>query len=275
MRYSSIRFLVLGAIGLGLALPVTSTATAATEPDSAPLKLAQNDEASGSRSLFTLYQKMQRLQKQVRELNGEIDTLKHRIKQNQKVQSDTYEDLDNRLSKLEKDGKRDGSSADGNEDNRAQENKSRKSAGQKNDDYGSKDFQSSEGGADESEVKSAYMDGFNKLKNSHYDAAISSFKKFVSDYPDSDLADNAWYWLGEAYYVQGKPDASEKAFQTVVNRFSSSEKLPGSLYKIGLIEAAGGHTDNAKATLQRVIDQYPDSKVADLAKKKLQSMGKS
>ncbi|KEZ77231.1 tol-pal system protein YbgF [Salinisphaera hydrothermalis] len=217
-----------------------------------PLLLAQNDNGS---NLFSLYQQIQQLQQQVRDLNGKVDTLQYKLKQNEKGQRDLYQNLDKRLSKLENGGAGNGAAGGGNG-----------AAATGNDD-------GSNASDVDSATQAAYLDGFNKLKNGQYDAAIAAFKQFVSQHPDTSLTDNAWYWLGEAYYVQQNLDASEQAFETVVNKFGNSSKVPASLYKIGLIEAAQNHTDNAKSTLQRVIDQYPNSDSAGLAKQKLQSLG--
>lgn len=245
--------------------------------------------ANGDQNLFALYQQVQQLQEQVRTLNGEIDTLKHRVEQNQKHQMSRNEGFDSRLSKLEGGSQPGGAGSTGTSGATSLDLDGESSAGSSattgttsganteggnSSDYGSEVLgpDSSSGSNAQSSINASYENAFNQLQNQKYDKAISSFKKFVAQYPDTDLTDNAWYWLGEAYYVQGNLGASEQAFQTVVNKFKQSRKVPGALYKIALIEAAGGHTDNAKATLQGLIGQYPSSGVAEEAKKKLKSM---
>lgn len=252
MRNALITTTLAATVALGAAGLTASPARADTGSSSAqqPLRLAQNDSGP---NLFSLYQQIQQLQQQVRELNGKVDTLQYKLKQNEKGQRDLYQNLDKRLSKLENGGSASGTAGNG-------------SGATGNDD-------GSNASDVDSATQSAYLDGFNKLKNGKYDAAIAAFKQFVAQHPDTSLTDNAWYWLGEAYYVQQNLDASEKAFETVVNKFGKSSKVPSSLYKIGLIEAAQNHTDNAKSTLQRVVDQYPNSDSAGLAKQKLQSLG--
>lgn len=240
--------LALGATGL-TAMP----AMADSGNTSQPLRLAQNNNGS---NLFGLYKKIQQLQQQVRELKGQVDTLQYKLKQNEQGQRDLYKNLDKRLSNLENGG----SGATGTAAGSGQ-------SGGNDDGSGASDVDSA--------THSAYMDGFNKLKNGQYDAAIGAFKQFVSQHPDTSLTDNAWYWLGEAYYVQQQFDNAENAFDTVVNKFNNSSKVPAALYKIGLILVAHNQIDNAKSTLQRVVDQYPDSNAADRAKQKLQSLDSS
>lgn len=253
MRKALITTTLTASVAFGATGLTATSALASPGHARQPLRLAKSND--NGPNLFSLYQQIQKLQQQVRELNGEVDTLKYKLKQNKQGQRDLYQDLDKRLNKLENGG-------DDTDDD-----------GQDNGDVPADDDNGSNAQDVDSATQSAYMDAFNKLKDGKYDASIDAFKQFVSKHPDSKLTDNAWYWLGEAHYVQQQLDASEKAFEHVVNQFEDSPKVPPSLYKIGLIEVAQSHTDNAKSTLHRVINQYPESNSADLAKKKLQSLG--
>lgn len=208
------------------------------------MQLAQNNTGP---NLFALYQQIQQLQQQVRNLNGQVDTLQYQLDQQKQGQRDLYQDIDKRLAKLES-----GAAA---------------STGSSSD--GAPTGAGGQTGPVDPAVQSAYMAGFNKLKDGDYPAAIDAFKAFVAEHPETALTPNAWYWMGEAYYVQQKPDAARQSFETVVNRFSASPKVADSLYKIGLIQASSGNDDNAQATFERVISQYPDSDAANQAKSQL------
>ena len=207
------------------------------------MQLAQNNSGP---NLFALYQQIQRLQQQVRDLNGQVDTLQYQLDQQKQGQRDLYQDIDQRLAKLESGAASAGGAGD----------------------TGSNGTPSGNANVDPA-VQSAYMAGFNKLKDGDYPAAIDAVKQFVLDNPETALTPNAWYWMGEAYYVQQQPDAARKSFETVVNRFSASPKVADSLYKIGLIQASSGEDDNAQATFKRVVSQYPDSEAANQAKSRL------
>ncbi len=89
---------------------------------------------------------------------------------------------------------------------------------------------SAAGAADD---KVAYQAAFGMLKDGQYDRAIAAFQKFLVAYPASSLAENAQYWLGEAYYVnKAFPDA-QSAFQRVIDKYPQSRKRPDALLKIG------------------------------------------
>ena len=207
------------------------------------MQLAQNNTGP---NLFALYQQIQQLQQEVRDLNGQIDTLQYKLNQQKQGQRDLYQNIDKRLAKLESGAAGDTASSEG---------AAAQAGGQT--------------GPVDPAVQSAYMAGFNKLKDGDYPAAIDAFKAFVAEHPETALTPNAWYWMGEAYYVQQKPDAARQSFETVVKRFSASPKVADSLYKIGLIQASSGNDDNAQATFERVISQYPDSDAANQAKSQL------
>ena len=81
----------------------------------------------------------------------------------------------------------------------------------------------------------SYQAAFALLKNSQYDQAIQAFQSFLSTYPTSPLADNAQYWLGEAYYVNRSFPEALAAFQKVVDKYPQSRKVPDALLKVGLL----------------------------------------
>jgi tol-pal system protein YbgF len=70
------------------------------------------------------------------------------------------------------------------------------------------------------------------LREGRYTEAAQAFKKFLADHPGSTYADNANYWLGEAYYVTRNFDKAQRAFQGLVDTFPQSAKVPGSRLKL-------------------------------------------
>src|SRR5699024_8953814 len=116
------------------------------------------------------------------------------------------------------------------------------------------------------------LSAFNLLKSGQYDKAVSAFDEFVKDHPASSYADNAWYWKGEAQYVNRDYDDALGDFQTVVSKFPNSAKIPGALLQIGYIRYEQGKYDQAKQTLTSLRKKYPDTTAASLAQKRLERM---
>ena len=78
-----------------------------------------------------------------------------------------------------------------------------------------------------------YQLAFDFLKNGRYMESAEAFDQFLTVFPSSPLADNAQYWLAETYYVQRQFTTALPVFQTVVDRYPDSTKLPDALLKIG------------------------------------------
>ena len=87
--------------------------------------------------------------------------------------------------------------------------------------------------------------------------------------PDSPLASNAQYWLGEAYYVTREYQSAIAAFEKVATGWPDSRKAPDALVKIGFTQAALGRNADARATLEDVTRRYPGTEAAQLATERL------
>ena len=120
--------------------------------------------------------------------------------------------------------------------------------------------------------KAAYDRGFQSLKDLKYAAAAEQFAAFVRQYPNSDYADNAQYWLGESYYVTRNYDIALEAFQALLSNYPDSPKVPDGLLKIGYTHYEMKQWDQARAALEQVQQQHPDTTLARLAGSRLRSM---
>jgi len=105
-----------------------------------------------------------------------------------------------------------------------------------------------------------YEKAFSKIKDSDYVAAQEGFKQFIASYPESNLAPNAYYWLGETYYVAADYKSAAKSFARCFQKYPDSSKAPDSLFKLALSLAAMGNTKDACLSLDQLKKQ---SKIAD------------
>jgi tol-pal system protein YbgF len=114
-----------------------------------------------------------------------------------------------------------------------------------------------------------YEKAFEAYTKQHFDEAMALFKKFVQDYPQHDLADNAQYWIGETYYdMEDYPNAI-LAFKEVVKRYPERSKASDALLKIGCSYVALDDRENARIYLEKVIKNYPFSEAEAKAQAKL------
>jgi tol-pal system protein YbgF len=256
---SRVSFNLGGLCVLVLALAMAGCAGTPPEEDPVQIKLKDLDTRLGridrvvaNQSLLDLANQNEAMRADLRAMHNDIDQLTNRLETSRKEQHDLYADLDRRLKALE--GRGGGGSAAGAEAGAAGAGAAGSSAGSDTDD------------------KAAYQAAFDLLKNSQFDAAIAAFQKFLLSFPDSTLADNAQYWLGEADYVNKAFPAAQAAFQKVVDKFPQSRKVPDALLKIGYCQYELKDFDAARRTLSKVTTQFPDSPSGHLAQQRLDSM---
>lgn len=130
-----------------------------------------------------------------------------------------------------------------------------------------------EASAGESEsLRKDYEAAWRALENKDYRVAISRFKDFLTKYPQSRLANNAQYWIGESYYALREFDQAIIEFDTVRSKYPQGDKVAAALLKQGFAFAELGEKVNARLILQEVVEKYAQSPEAVQAKQKLKSL---
>jgi len=132
-------------------------------------------------------------------------------------------------------------------------------------------------GSPEESYQAAYLDFSKGL----YPLAISEFRDFLRRFPDSALADSAQYWIGEAYFSMARATASQpdkarenleqavQEFRKVMVAYPRGSKVPTALYKEALALVELKQTALAQARLQYLVEHFPQSEEAPLAKERL------
>ena len=118
----------------------------------------------------------------------------------------------------------------------------------------------------------SYDSAFNDLRDGQYEQAITGFEDFLRRYPGSVLTPDAYYWLGESYYVTRRFEQARQIFLTLGADHPRSPKLPDAMLKLGYIYSETGDTAQAREMLQKLIEVYPDSVAASLGEAHLRSL---
>lgn len=126
--------------------------------------------------------------------------------------------------------------------------------------------------ADPAAEKAAYDSAFTALKDGRYAESARRFQAFVNEHPQSDLAGNAYYWLGESYYAAENFGVAKDTFETLLTRYPTSAKAADALLKVGYCQYETKQWDAAEATLNDVVDRYPNSQAARLAQGRLRAL---
>ncbi|RJP75632.1 MAG: tol-pal system protein YbgF [Candidatus Zixiibacteriota bacterium] len=122
------------------------------------------------------------------------------------------------------------------------------------------------------EPREVYDQAYLDLSRGNYDLARMGFEEYLSRYSDTELADNALYWLGEVEYVQHNYDAALQKFREVETRFPNGNKVAAALFKIGLIQIQMNQEAEARDTFTRLAQRYPGTPEAAQAQQKLKTL---
>ncbi len=115
----------------------------------------------------------------------------------------------------------------------------------------------------------AYESAFDMLKQSRYQDAIEQFQALVNTWPESQLADDALYWMSEANYVNREFEAALNGFRAVVERYPDSSRLPEAMLKVGYIQYDIGAYEQAAQTFQDILARFPGHQVTVAAETRL------
>lgn len=126
--------------------------------------------------------------------------------------------------------------------------------------------------ADPEAEKRAYDEAFSALKDGRYAESARRFQSFIDQYPNTDLTGNAYYWLGESYYVTQNYRVALDTFNTLLSRFPQNQKAPDALLKTGYCQYELKQWDAAESTLNSVVETYPNTTVARLAQGRLRAL---
>lgn len=114
-----------------------------------------------------------------------------------------------------------------------------------------------------------YEAALNQFKAAKYKEAAGSFAAFVQKYPDSALAPNAQYWLGNAWYAQHDCRRSIEAQSIVTTKYADSPKAADAWLAIATCQQELGNPTGVKRSLETVIAKYPNTPAADSAQQRL------
>lgn len=120
-----------------------------------------------------------------------------------------------------------------------------------------------------SDAPTLYQEALAELKQGQHDAAVEGLTLLIAKFPTHEYADNAQYWIGEAYYDRRKFSEALVAFQTTIASYPKGNKSADATLKAGLCLVSLGQVDRAGEYLRRVLNLYPTSDSARIASERL------
>ncbi len=118
----------------------------------------------------------------------------------------------------------------------------------------------------------AYSVAYNDYLKGNYDLAVDSFKLYRQQFPESPLADNALYWIGECRYSQKKFEEAIDAFDELILAYPQGDKAAAAHLKKGLSFIELGRKPEALAALKLLVAKYPLEEESRIAQDKIREL---
>jgi tol-pal system protein YbgF len=99
--------------------------------------------------------------------------------------------------------------------------------------------------------------------------ARRAFQQFLQQYPNDALAPDAHYYLADILVQDNRLEEAISAFLRIPELFPTARKVPEALYRVGVLYIELNQRADARAYLERVVNSYPDSGAAILARERL------
>ena len=103
----------------------------------------------------------------------------------------------------------------------------------------------------------------------NFDLAIQGFTEYIRNYPGTDFTDNAQYWIGECLYSKKAYAEAIDAWNVLLRDYPSSDKIPDARVKKGMALERLGRKSQALVEYRYVVDRFPNSQAARLARERL------
>ena len=231
-------------------------------------RLERLERLMSSTAMLDLMEGVQRLQSELQELRGEVEEQTHAVEQLKQRQRELYLDVDRRLRRLEAGGPgaavpiapRVVAPAASRPPPTTPAPPRQRAA------------VPTAPSVDPVQEQAAYHRAFNLLKEGHYERAAKAVHEFLAEYGGGHFADNAQYWLGEAYYVTRQFELALAEFQKLTKEYPASTKLTHALLKIGYIYDEMGESVRAREVLNALVADHPTTTATRLAEERLRRM---
>ena len=190
---------------------------------------------TAQRSQLDLVNQNETLRQEIARLRGQVESLTNEVATLQKRNRDLYTDLDARLKKFEPSTITvDGRSA-----------------------------------TIERAEQASYEAALTQFRSGDFRGSIGSFQQFLAKYPTSAYVPAVQYFIGSAYFALKDYKSSINANQLVVDRYKDSPRAPEALLSIADSQLQLADKRGANRTLTRVIQEYPSSEAAVVARERL------
>jgi tol-pal system protein YbgF len=223
-------------------------------------RLGKLEEAFKSQALLDLFTQIEALKVEMNKLRGQIEVLNNNVENTSKRQRDMYLDLDTRVRRFEQGGAQPATEAPAASGAPAAATGGAPAAAGTPPPAATGDT-----GAE----TRAYEAAQSQRRVGNYQGAIVAFQNFIKQYPKSNLAPRAQYWIGDSYFNLRDFKLAIGSQQALLKSYPDSPTVPDAMLNIASSQIEMGETVTGKKTLEDLVAKYPVSEAAEKAKRRL------
>ncbi len=114
-----------------------------------------------------------------------------------------------------------------------------------------------------------YDYAINLFRQGDYETAAQALNSFANAHPNSVLTPGARFYEGSSYYATRDFQGAINRLENMVSTYSQDPQAGDALLVVAGSKLELNDIDGSKQTLERVINQYPNSPAADTAQERL------
>ena len=114
-----------------------------------------------------------------------------------------------------------------------------------------------------------YEKAYSSYQQGDFKNARKLFEEYIEKFPKGKWIGQAYFWIGESYFKEKKYEEAILSYQKLIELQGWHPLKPTAMFKQAQAFKALGDIEAYKILLKKVINQYPNSKEAEKAKKLL------
>lgn len=244
-----------------------------TQQDVVDTRIGKLEDALKSQALLDLFTQLEALKLEMNKLRGQIEVLTNNLDNTSKRQRDMYLDLDTRVRRFEQQG---GPAPDAAAAAPPPALSAQPAA------VGAKPAAAAIATAPPAAAVTTVSDAAAETRDyeaaqsqrriGNYQGAIVGFQNFLKQYPKSNLAPRAQYWIGDSYFNLRDYRLAIASQQALLKAYPDSPTVPDAILNMASAQIEMGESNAGKKTLEELLAKFPISEAADKAKRRLSAM---
>lgn len=127
-------------------------------------------------------------------------------------------------------------------------------------------------GPPRSSDEALFRQGYALYHRRDYQGAEQLLRRFLAADPDGPMADDAQFWIAECRFARGLYRDAVLEYRNLIKLHPAGDRAPLALYMIALSYERLGEKEAMQDNLAIVVERFPDSEAASLARDRLGSL---